>query len=132
MRKITGRERRHKKIRKKISGTADRPRMVIHRSPKNLHVQLVDDMAHKTLVSVSTSNPDVRTQIAYGGNVKAASSLGAIFAKKSREKGITRVVFDRSGYMYHGRIKALAEAAIKEGITFKKEKGVHKLDGAKD
>ncbi len=132
MRKITGRERRHKKIRKKIFGTADRPRMVIHRSPKNLHVQLVDDMAHKTLISVSTSNPDVKAHIAYGGNVKAASSLGSLLAKKLRDKGITRVVFDRSGYMYHGRIKALAEAAIKDGLTFKKEKGVPNVGGAKE
>ncbi|MFH1753316.1 MAG: 50S ribosomal protein L18 [Candidatus Omnitrophota bacterium] len=121
MRKITGRERRHKKIRKKIFGTADRPRMVVRRSLKNLHVQLVDDMARKTLISVSTSNPDVKSQISYGGNVQAAGALGAILAKKLRENGITRVVFDRSGYMYHGRIKALAEAATKEGITFKRK-----------
>jgi large subunit ribosomal protein L18 len=132
MRKITGRERRHKKIRKKVFGTADRPRMVVHRSLKNLNVQLVDDVAHKTLVSLSTSNPDLKSQVPYGGNVKAAAALGTVLAKKLRDRGISKVVFDRSGYMFHGRIKALAEAAQKEGLNFKREKGVDKVDGAKN
>jgi large subunit ribosomal protein L18 len=128
MKKLKGRARRHRKIRKKVFGTADRPRMVVYRGLKNLSVQLVDDIAHKTLVSVSTSAPEIKNQLGYGGNVKAASSLGAFLAKKLREKGISKVVFDRSGYVFHGRIKALAEAATKEGLTFKKEKGAANID----
>lgn len=129
MKKIKGRERRHKRIRKKIFGTADRPRMVIYRSLKNLYVQLVDDINHKTILSLSTGSADVKKEISYGGNVKAATTLGSYVAKKSKEKGIKRVVFDRSGYVFHGRVKAVAEAALKDGLTFRKEKGASNSDG---
>jgi len=118
VKKITGRERRHRRIRKKIFGTAKMPRMVVHRSLKNLCVALVDDAAHKTLMSVSTVTTGLKDKVGYGGNVRAAGLLGEFFAKKALEKGIERVVFDRSGYMYHGRIKALAESVAKNGVTF--------------
>ncbi|MBL7069537.1 MAG: 50S ribosomal protein L18 [Candidatus Omnitrophica bacterium] len=118
MRKITGRERRHRRIRKKLFGTPKAPRLVIYRSLKNLRVALVDDAGHKTLMSVSTITPGLRDKVGYGGNVKAAGLLGEFFAKKALEKGIDRVVFDRSGYMYHGRIKALAESVLKNGLSF--------------
>lgn len=131
MKKLTGRARRHRRIRKKIFGTPQAPRAVIYRSHKNLFVQLVDDIEHKTIVSVSTNTPALREKIKYGGNVKAASSLGEFLAKKSLEKGIKRIVFDRSGYKYHGRIKALAESVRKSGMSFG-EKGVLKIAKQKD
>lgn len=118
MKRITGRIRRHKRIRKKMFGTADRPRLVIYRSLKNIYTQLVDDAKHATIISFSTSTPDVKKKIGYGGNKKAAAILGEFLAKKAVEKGIKKVVFDRSGYMYHGRIKALAESAQKNGLSF--------------
>lgn len=129
MKRIKGRERRHKRIRKKISGTGDIPRLVIHRSLKNLHAQLVDDIAHRTVISASTNEPELKKDVKYGGNVKAASALGAFLAKKSLEKGIKRVVFDRSGYVFHGRVKALADGVIKGGLAFGKEKGAAKSGG---
>jgi large subunit ribosomal protein L18 len=122
MRKLYGRERRRKKIRKRVIGTCDRPRMVVSRSLKNTYIQLVDDIEQKTLMSMSTSAPEIKKAIAYGGNLKAAEKLGVMFAKNAKEKGITRVVFDRSGYMYHGRVKAIAESAKKGGLSFGREK----------
>ncbi len=127
MKRIQGRERRHKRIRKKIAGTADAPRLVIHRSLKNIHAQLVDDIAHKTVISASTNEPAIKKEVGYGGNIKAASALGSYLAKKSLEKKIKRVVFDRSGYVFHGRIKALAESVQKGGLVFGKEKGAAKI-----
>jgi large subunit ribosomal protein L18 len=119
MKKFTGRKLRHIRIRKKVFGTPEKPRMVLYRSLKNMYVQLVDDISHKTLMSLSTGSPDVRKETAdKGSNVKAATALGMAFAKLSLEKGIKKVVFDRSGYMYHGRVKALAEAVLKGGLSF--------------
>jgi len=122
MRKLYGRERRRKKIRKRVVGTCGIPRMVVSRSLKNTCVQLVDDIEQKTLMSMSTSAPDIKKELTNGGNVKAAEKLGAMIAKSAKEKGITRVVFDRSGYMYHGRVKAIAESAKKGGLSFGREK----------
>ncbi len=121
MKKLRGRERRHRKIRKKAFGTDYRPRLVLYRSLKNISAQLVDDTTHKTIISISTNSPGLRKESPYGGNVKAAAQLGNELAKKSLDKGITNVVFDRSGYVYHGRVKAVAEAAIKGGLSFKKK-----------
>ncbi len=118
MKRLKGRERRHKRIRKKVFGTQDRPRLVVHRSLKNFCAQLIDDIQHKTLISVSTNAPDIKKECAYGGNVKAASLLGTHLAKNALEKGIKNVAFDRSGYVYHGRVKALAESALKTGLSF--------------
>lgn len=117
MKRIRGRERRHKRIKKKTLGTPDSPRMVVYRSLKGLHVQLVNDIEHKTILSVSTISPELK-KTGYGGNKKAAERLGEFLAKKASTKGIKKVQFDRSGYMYHGRIKALAESALKNGLTF--------------
>ena len=116
--KLTGRQRRQQRLRKKISGTTERPRMNIRRSLKNLFVQIVDDTKGATLVAASTVDKDVRSKQAYGGNVKAASLLGEVVAARAKEKSISRVVFDRGGNDYHGRIKAFAEAARKGGLEF--------------
>ena len=118
MKRLSGRERRHKRIKKRLFGTKTRPRMVVYRSNKNIYVQLVDDLQHKTLMSISTNTPALKEKAGYGGNKKAASLLGELLAKKAVEKGIGGVVFDRSGYMYHGRLKALAESAKKGGLSF--------------
>jgi len=110
--------RRHLRIRKKISGTKDKPRLSVYRSLKNLFVQLVDDDANSILVSTSTMNKEFKEKVKYGGNVKAAVLLGEIVAEKAKEKKIGSIVFDRGGYLYHGRVKALAEALRKGGLKF--------------
>lgn len=122
MSRIKGRDLRHRRIRKKMFGTSKRPRLVVHRSLKNISAQFVDDLNHKTIMSVSTNTHALREQIKYGGNVKAAAVLGELVAKKALEKGIESVFFDRSGYKYHGRVKAMAEAAKKSGLLFGKTK----------
>lgn len=116
--RITPRKRRHIRLRKKIMGTAQRPRLNVQRSLKNLHVQLIDDMAHKVLVSASTSEKAFKGKIPYGGNVKAADALAEEFAKRAKEKGVKKIVFDRGGYDFHGRIKTLAESLRKQGLEF--------------
>jgi large subunit ribosomal protein L18 len=117
--KITGRGRRHKIIRRKISGTSDRPRMCVYRSLNNLYVQLVNDEKHITILSLSTGSPNIKDKIKKdAGNIKGAGILGGAIAEACKAKGITKVVFDRSGYLYHGRIKMLAEAARKGGLQF--------------
>src|SRR3989338_5202055 len=122
--KVEGREKRHKRIRKKIIGTKERPRLSIRRSINHLYAQIIDDTAAKTLISLSTLSADFRTLAIVGklaksaGNVKGASILGAVLAEKCKKEGITKVVFDRAGYLYHGRVKALADAARKGGLSF--------------
>lgn len=118
MKKLRGRDRRRKRIRKKIMGTDKRPRLSVSRSHKNIYAQLVDDIKGRTLLYLSTTSPELKKSIKYGGNVKAASILGEELAKQAKTKGITKIVFDRSGNLYHGRVKALAEAARKEGLLF--------------
>jgi len=105
-------------VRKKLVGTSQLPRLCIYRSLSNLYAQLVDDTKGVTLLSISTLYKDLRSQLKYGGNVKAASLLGDLVAKKSKEKGFTKVCFDRGGNLYHGRVKAFAEAARKGGLEF--------------
>ena len=112
--KNVSRVRRHARIRKKISGTADCPRLSVYRSNKHISVQIIDDVNGVTLVSASS----VAMKLANGGNVEAAKTIGAAVAKLAIEKGIEKVVFDRSGYVYFGRIKALAEAAREAGLKF--------------
>jgi len=121
MNKLTGRALRHVRIRKKILGTNERPRMVVYRSLNNLYVQLIDDISHKTLFSISTNTPEIHKEVGHGGNVKAATLLGTHLAKRLLERGISHVVFDRGGYMYHGRVKALAEAVLKGGLSFRRK-----------
>ena len=109
------RTRRHIRVRTKISGTAERPRLCIYRSNANLYVQVIDDVAGKTLVSASTLDKEIKTKHA---NKEAAKELGTLIAKKAQAKNIKTVVFDRGGYIYHGRVKALAEAAREGGLKF--------------
>ena len=109
------RTRRHLRVRRKISGTAERPRLCVYRSNTNLYVQVIDDVAGNTLVSASTLDKDVKTKKA---NKEAAKELGALIAKKALDKKIDTVVFDRSGYIYHGVVKELAEAAREGGLEF--------------
>ena len=117
--KIEGRERRRKIIRKKISGTKDKPRLNVYRSLNHFYAQIVDDLDGKTLVSLSTSSPELKEVLKKdAGNVKGASALGTALAEACKKKGISKVVFDRAGYLYHGRVKALAEAARKGGLQF--------------
>ncbi|HPN30682.1 MAG TPA: 50S ribosomal protein L18 [bacterium] len=112
------RKLKHKSIRKKIFGTGEKPRLSVYRSLKNIYVQLVDDEKEKTLLSCSTLEKDVREKIGYGGNVKAAKTIGEEIAKRALNAGITEIVFDRGGLKFHGRIKELAESARKAGLKF--------------
>ena len=109
------RARRHARVRRKISGTAERPRLCVYRSNANLYVQVIDDVAGKTLVSASTLDKEVNTKYA---NKEAAKEVGALIAKRALEKNIKDVVFDRGGYIYHGVIKELADAARNGGLNF--------------
>lgn len=106
---------RHDRVRRKISGTAECPRLCVFRSNTNVYAQIIDDVAGKTLVSASTLDKDVKTKHA---NKEAAKEVGTLIAKKAAEKNIKTVVFDRGGYIYHGVIKELAEAARKGGLEF--------------
>lgn len=109
---------RHRRIRKIVSGTTDRPRLCVHRSLKNFSAQVVDDTTGKVLFGMTTLAKDVKGQLKNGGNVEAATILGETFAKKSIEQGIKKVSFDRGGYIYHGRVKAFADAARNAGMEF--------------
>ena len=107
---------RHARIRKDLSGTADRPRLNVFRSNANITAQIIDDEKGVTLVSASTLEKELK--ITNGGNVEAAKLIGAEIAKRAKKAKITKVVFDRGGYLYHGRVKALAEAARENGLEF--------------
>ena len=109
------RTRRHIRVRTKISGTAERPRLCVYRSNANIYAQVIDDVAGTTLVSASTLDKEVKTKYA---NKEAAKEVGALVAKKAIEKNIKTVVFDRGGYIYHGVVKELAEAAREAGLEF--------------
>jgi len=116
--KVAARLRRRKRIRSRIQGTPERPRLNVFRSLKHIYAQAVVDTTGRTLVSASTLSPEIRGTLKYAGNVEAAKKVGELIAKKCLEKGIPKVVFDRSGYLYHGRIKALADAARASGLIF--------------
>ena len=109
------RQRRHIRVRTKISGTAECPRLCVFRSNTNLYAQIIDDVAGNTIVSASTLDKDVKTKHA---NIEAAKEVGALIAKKAIEKNIKTVVFDRGGYIYHGVVKELADAAREGGLEF--------------
>ena len=109
------RTRRHARVRRKISGTAERPRLCVYRSNTNLYVQIIDDVAGNTLVAASTLDKEIKTKHA---NKEAAKELGTLIAKKAADKKIETVVFDRGGYIYHGVVKELAEAAREGGLKF--------------
>ena len=108
------RQRIHARIRRKLSGTTERPRLSVHRSLNHIYAQVIDDQTGETLVSASTLAVKSKT----GGNVAAAKEIGKTIAERAVEKGVKKVVFDRGGYLYHGRIKALADAARESGLEF--------------
>ena len=112
------RSRVHTRIRKKIEGTQERPRLNVYRSLNHIYVQVINDADGKTLVQASTVEGRKKGQRSTGGNIASAKAIGKQIAERAKEKGITKVVFDRGGYLYHGRIKALAEAAREAGLQF--------------
>ena len=109
---------KHRKIRNRFSGTAERPRLAVFRSNNHMYAQVIDDTVGNTLVSASTLQKDVKEGLEKTNNVEAAAKLGEVIAKKALDKGITTVVFDRGGFIYQGKVKALAEAAREAGLEF--------------
>ena len=112
------RENKHRKLRNRFSGTAERPRLAVLRSNNHMYAQIIDDTVGKTLVSASTLDKDVKAELEKTNNVEAATVVGTVVAKKALEKGITTVVYDRGGFVYEGKVKALAEAAREAGLEF--------------
>jgi large subunit ribosomal protein L18 len=108
----------HDRIRKKMQGTAERPRLNVYRSLNHIYVQVIDDLHGTTLVSASTAEGKKKEDRRTGGNVASAKAVGKIIAERAKAKGVTKVVFDRGGYIYHGRVKAVAEAAREAGLQF--------------
>ena len=113
--RVIARGRVRERIRDKVSGTTERPRLAVFKSLKHIYAQVIDDASGKTIVSASSRDKDSSTK---GANAAAAKAVGALIAKKAKDKGITRVVFDRGGYQYHGNVKALADAARENGLEF--------------
>lgn len=109
---------RHDRVRSKISGTAERPRLCVFRSNKNIYAQLIDDVSGNTLVAASSLDKTIAEKLDTTGNKEAARAVGQLIAEKALDKGIKSVVFDRGGYIYHGRIKELAEGAREKGLEF--------------
>ena len=116
IKKELNRQKRHFRIRKKVIGTSEFPRLAVRRTLTNLHVQVIDDYEQKTLFGMSTNSKEVKTSATYGGNKTSAEALGNVLASKLSENGIKKVKFDRAGYQYHGRIKTLADSLRKNGI----------------
>ena len=112
------REKKHMKISNRFSGTPERPRMAVFRSNNHMYVQIIDDAAGNTLVAASTLDKDVKAELEHTNTVEAAAYLGKVIAKKALDKGINTVVFDRGGFIYQGKIQALAEAAREAGLEF--------------
>jgi large subunit ribosomal protein L18 len=116
--RAAARVKRHYRIRNKVNGTATAPRLAVFRSNKHMYAQLIDDVAGTTLVAASTMESDIASKLEATSNVEAAKAVGEAIAKRAIEKGITEAVFDRGGYIYHGRVQALAEAAREAGLQF--------------
>jgi large subunit ribosomal protein L18 len=112
------REKKHRRLRNRFSGTTERPRLAVFRSNNHMYAQIIDDTVGNTLVSASTLEKEVKAELEKTNNVDAAAYLGTVLAKKALDKGITTVVFDRGGFIYHGKVKALAEAAREAGLKF--------------
>jgi large subunit ribosomal protein L18 len=112
------RRRIHLRMRKRVVGTQERPRLCVHRSTRHIRAQVIDDASGRTLVSASSLDKEVRAKLKGGGNVAASKIVGKEIAERARSKGIEQVVFDRGGYQYHGRVQALAEAAREAGLKF--------------
>jgi large subunit ribosomal protein L18 len=119
--KNAARQRRHTRVRKRVNGTPERPRLNVYRSANNIYVQVIDDLAGRTLAAASSLEGALREGKASrsaGGNIDAAKAVGALIAQRAKEAGVTKVVFDRGGYLYHGRVQALADAARENGLDF--------------
>ena len=116
--KNANRLQRHKRVRRKITGTTQRPRLCVLRSSNNIYAQIIDDANRVTLTAASSLDAEVKGAVNHGGNKEAAKMVGEMIAKRAIEKGITEVVFDRGGYLYHGRVQVLAEAAREAGLKF--------------
>lgn len=112
------RVKKHNRLRNRFAGTAERPRLAVFRSNNHMYAQIIDDSVGNTLVAASTLSADVKSQLEKTNNIEAAAKLGEIIAKKALDKGITNVVFDRGGFIYHGKVQALAEAAREAGLNF--------------
>ncbi|MEM9924727.1 MAG: 50S ribosomal protein L18 [Cyanobacteria bacterium P01_D01_bin.50] len=111
-------KRRHRRIRGKVFGSSDRPRLTVYRSNEHIYAQVIDDTKHHTLATASTIEPELKSKLSSGSNQEASSEVGKAVAARALEKGITQVVFDRGGNLYHGRVKALADAAREAGLSF--------------
>jgi large subunit ribosomal protein L18 len=114
----TRRLRRQRRVRNRLSGTSERPRLAVFRSSKHIYAQMVNDQAGTTLASASTLDPEVKAQVKYGGNMAAAAVIGRVVAERAKKAGIDKVCFDRRSYKYHGRVAALADAAREAGLKF--------------
>jgi large subunit ribosomal protein L18 len=114
--KQLGRTRRHHRVRKKVNGTPQRPRLAVFRSNKHITAQVIDDRAGRTLASASTVEADLRSALGHTGNKDAATTVGRLVAERAKAVGVTRVVFDRGGFLYHGRVAAVADAARAAGL----------------
>jgi large subunit ribosomal protein L18 len=116
--KVKRRLKRKKRIRTRLEGDGTRPRLCVYKSLRHMYAQLIDDVTGKVLTGASSLSPEIRNEIRYGGNVEAARKVGLLIGKKALELGITRCVFDRNGFKYHGRVKALADGAREAGLKF--------------
>jgi len=116
--RVASRVKRHFRIRNKISGTAAKPRLAVFRSNKHMYAQIIDDTAGNTLVAASTMEPEIAGRAAHTNTVEAAKAVGEAIAKKALDKGVAEVIFDRGGYVYHGKVAALADAAREAGLKF--------------
>lgn len=111
-------QRRHRRVRRKVSGTSERPRLAVFRSNQHIYAQAIDDTAHHTLVAASTQDPDLKVELSSGSTCSASAQVGKLVAERLLQQGIKSVVFDRGGNLYHGRVKALADAAREAGLEF--------------
>jgi len=116
--KLTPRQGRARRVRRKIFGVSERPRFSVSRSLNNIYAQIIEDVTGNTIIGISTSGPEIRKMKNKGGKVEISRALGKLIADKAKEKGITKVVFDRGGCLYHGRVKAVAEGARESGLEF--------------
>jgi large subunit ribosomal protein L18 len=116
--RVEHRRRIHVRTRKRLSGTQERPRLCVHRSSRHVRAQVIDDTTGRTIVSASSLDKEVRATLKGGGNIAASKVVGKVIAERARAKGVEKVVFDRGGYQYHGRVQALAEAAREAGLQF--------------
>jgi len=119
--KMTRREstrRRHARVRRTVTGTSERPRLAVFRSNQHIYVQVIDDTSQHTLVSASTTEPEIKGRVESGSNCEASTEVGKLVAQRAIAKGIQKVVFDRGGNLYHGRVRSLAEAAREAGLDF--------------